>query len=311
MPRSNLLVAALLVALLPAAALGQSGEDPEARKQRIVDNLRVEYPQLQGVEVVIEELAPSALGGFEEGTLVVGGQQRQKFLVSSDDKALYLVGSGPIDVSRSSEELAAELERQKAAAAGEALARRRQLEELSQGSPVRGNPEAPVTIVEFSDFQCPYCARGANTVEEILEKYPDDVKFVFQHFPLDFHPWAKPAAIASVCAARQDVGAFWVLHDKYFENQKAINPDNVLAKSREFLEGTGVDLAGWAACAEDRDSEQYKSASREVDEAMRIGQQLGVSGTPGFFVNGRFLSGAQPLDAFEPLIAEAKNDAGS
>ena len=78
-----------------------------------------------------------------------------------------------------------------------AAEKRDKLNESIVGLPARGNPEAPVTIVEFSDFQCPYCARGASTMDQLLEKYPNDVKLVFKHFPLGFHKWAKPAAIAS------------------------------------------------------------------------------------------------------------------
>ncbi|MBM4266616.1 MAG: thioredoxin, partial [Deltaproteobacteria bacterium] len=100
------------------------------------------------------------------------------------------------------------------------------LNEAAAKAPYRGKKDASVTIVEFSDFQCPFCARGAATMEEVVKKYPDDVKFVFMHFPLDFHPWAKPAAIATNCAAKQDNDAFWILHDKYFADQKALTPAN-------------------------------------------------------------------------------------
>ncbi|MEO1085893.1 MAG: thioredoxin domain-containing protein, partial [Acidobacteriota bacterium] len=173
---------------------------------------------------------------------------------------------------------------------------------------MRGNPDAPVTIIEFSDFQCPYCTRGAQTVEQILEKYPNDVKFVFKHFPLGFHPWAKPAAVAANCAANQNQDAFWTLHDKYFEHQKELNVENVMAKSKEFLGGSGLDMATWSACAENQESAEYKAAAALVDSDMNLGKSLGVTGTPGFFVNGTFLNGAQPLAAFEPLIQQAKSN---
>jgi len=111
---------------------------------------------------------------------------------------------------------------------------------------------------------------------------------------------------AAACAANQKPDAFWTLHDQYFANQKAITPDNVLAKSKEFLAGTGVDVAQWSECAENKESEAYKSAAAAVDAETATGKSLGVSGTPGFFVNGQFLSGAQPIAAFEPLIQAAK-----
>lgn len=280
----------------------------EELKQRIIDNLKVTYEQLREVDVQVNEIGASQLGdGVREGTLVIGGRNQQRFLLTADGKNLYLLGAGPIDVSRNSEAIQAELAKIKEAELAKAAETKKALEKAIAGLPYRGKPDAPVTIVEYSDFQCPYCARGAATVEEILAKYPNDVKFVFQHFPLDFHQWAKPAAIASTCAGNQNPDAFWTLHDKYFEHQGEINPGNVLAKSKEYLAGTGIDIAKWSECAENTESEAYKTVAAKVAAEMATGQQLGVSGTPGFFVNGEFLSGAQPLAAFEPLIQAAKN----
>ncbi len=305
------LALALATAVLFAAAPACAEGDPEARKAKILANLKLQFPQLEQMSVTMGEITASGFAGLDEGSFTLtaqGGQQVQKFLVSADDTKLYLVGLGPVDVSRSMEEIQAALKEREEAERQEIAAVRQQLSEAIAGRPVRGNPEARVTIVEFSDFQCPYCARGAQTIEQILEKYGTDVRFVFKHFPLDFHPWAKPASIAAHCAGQQNHGAFWTLHDRYFEHQKEITPDNVLAKSKEYLAGSGIDMAAWSTCAEDQGSDAYKAAAAQVDGDMAFGQQLGVSGTPGFFVNGRFVNGAQPMAAFEPLIAEAKND---
>jgi protein-disulfide isomerase len=143
-------------------------------------------------------------------------------------------------------------------------------------------------------------------MHEVLQKYPNDVKFVFKHFPLGFHNWAKPAAIASHCAGQQNGDAFWLLHDKYFEDQRSLTADNVLAKSKEYLQGSKIDMSKWSTCAEKVDSAEYQAAASAVDGDMALGQKLGVSGTPGFFVNGQFLNGAQPLARFEPLIEDAR-----
>jgi protein-disulfide isomerase len=229
----------------------------------------------------------------------------QKFLVSSDGKKLWLVGE-PIDVSRTQAEIEVALAERAKAEALEAEKRKVTLAKAIEGVPARGNQNASVTIVEFSDFQCPYCSRGADTMEQVLAKYPDDVKFVFKHFPLGFHNWAKPAAIATHCAAKQSDEAFWVLHDKYFSGQKQINVGNLIAKSKGFLGDAGIDMAQWSTCAEDESSAEYQAASAAVDADMELGKQLGVSGTPGFFVNGEFLNGAQPLTAFAPLIEKAR-----
>ena len=255
------------------------------------------------------EITPSDFAGLEQGSFTIsqgGRSQTQQFLVSSDDTRLYVISGEPIDVSRSQEEIEAEVAERQQEEARAAAERHAELQEAVAGRPVRGNPDGSVLIVEFSDFQCPYCARGADTVEQILEKYGEDVRFVFKHFPLGFHPWAKPASIATHCAGKQSPDAFWSLHDEYFRNQKQITSDNVLAKSKEYLAGSGIDMAAWTTCAEDSSSEEYKAAAAVVDADMQLGQKLGVSGTPGFFVNGTFLNGAQPLSAFEPLIEKAR-----
>ena len=124
------------------------------------------------------------------------------------------------------------------------------------------------------------------------------------------HPWAKPAAIASVCAAQQDDDAFWTLHDSYFRNQQTIDPSNVLAMSREYLSESGLDFDVWSTCAGNAESEAYQQASNAIDNAMATGGTYGVSGTPGFFVNGRFINGALPLETFEEVIDEILQEAG-
>ena len=287
-----LLALALLVGgffALPALA-----QDDAERKERIIGNLKMKIPQLSSMNVSITALGASEFEGLDEGTILIAtpqGSQQLRFFVTKDDKRFFMLNGEPIDVSIDPSAIMAE--------------RKKEIDDSIAGLPVRGNPDGTVTIVEFSDFQCPYCSRGADTVEQILEKYGDDVKFVFKHFPLGFHPWAKPAAIAADCAAEQDHDAFWTLHDKYFEHQKEITPENVLAKSKEYLAESGLDMDAWSTCAEDTSSEQYKEIAAKVDADMAFGQKMGVTGTPGFFVNGTFLSGAQPLTAFEPLIQAA------
>jgi protein-disulfide isomerase len=143
-------------------------------------------------------------------------------------------------------------------------------------------------------------------MEQVLAKHGTDVKFVFKHFPLDFHPWAKPAAIAANCAAQQKPEAFWRLHDAYFKHQRELTAENVLAQSKTYLEGSGVDLTAWSTCAEDTTSEAYKTTAATVDADVTLAEGLGVQGTPSFFVNGRPLDGAQEAPAFDTAIAEAR-----
>ncbi len=303
-------VALAVVATLTPPSLVAAQEDPaEARKAQILANLKLAFPQLEQLGVVMNDITSSPFEGLDEGSFTVQtprGPNNQKFLVAADNTRLFLVGE-PIDVSRSPAEIKAELAKRAEEKARAAAERSKELEASIAGLPVRGNPDAPVTIIEFSDFQCPYCSRGAATVEQILQKYPDDVKFVFKHFPLNFHPWAKPAAIASRCAAQQNPEAFWTLHDQYFAQQKELTPENVIEKSKEYLADAGIDMEAWASCANDPESEAYKAAAAAIDADMEFGAKMGVTGTPGFFVNGEFLNGAQPITAFEPLIEKAKD----
>ena len=289
-------------------------EDQEARKAKILANLKVHFPPLADAQVSMGDITATEYPGLDQGSFTVSGRQTQTvpFFVSKDDSKLYmLTNADALDVSKSADEINEQLAERAAEEAKAAEERAANIESVIVGKPIRGNADAVVTIVEFSDFQCPYCARGAETVEQLLEKYPNDVKFVFMHYPLGFHPWARPAAIATECAANQSDDYFWLLHDKYFEDQKALNLENVMEKTRAYLDGSGIDMATWAACAEDTDSDEYKAANAKVGQEMSLGQNLGVSGTPGFLVNGQLLSGAQPVSAFVPIIEAAKGEAGN
>jgi protein-disulfide isomerase len=178
---------------------------------------------------------------------------------------------------------------------------------LVEDMPSKGASEGGITIVEFSDFQCPYCARAAQTIQDVVDKYAEDVRLVYVQFPLEsIHPWARSASIASLCAADQSIDAFWTLHDKYFENQGELDSTNVIERSQDYLSDTGLDISSWTACASDADSEAFKNASARVDAALELGMEHGVNSTPGFFVNGRFVSGAQPAETFEELIEQAR-----
>jgi protein-disulfide isomerase len=164
--------------------------------------------------------------------------------------------------------------------------------------PAKGKASAPVTMVLFSDFQCPFCARATPAVADVERSYPDDVRIVWKHFPLPFHPNAMPAALAAE-AARQQGGApkFWAMHDKLFANQAALSDATYQAYAREL----GLDLARFK-----RDLADPKLKAR-VEEDMKLAQQLGVNGTPTFIVNGERVVGANGLKpAVERVLAQAK-----
>ena len=160
------------------------------------------------------------------------------------------------------------------------------------GAPVLGPEGAKVTIVEFGDFQCPFCGRVNTTLTQIREQYPKDVKIVFKHLPLRIHPQAPGAHHAAEAAHRQ--GKFWQMHDKIFSNQNDLAPETLVA----YAQQVGLDVD---AFKKDVASDGVK---KRVDADLREAQKLGVSGTPAFFINGKYMAGAQPFEAFKQRIDE-------
>jgi protein-disulfide isomerase len=160
------------------------------------------------------------------------------------------------------------------------------------GRPSRGPARAQVEIIEFSDFQCPFCLSAHPTVARVLNTYGDRVRFVYRHYPLPNHPNAWPAAEAAACAGEQ--GKFWEYHDRLFDNQSRLGK----ADLKKHAAAVALDTAKFDACV---DTHKYKS---DVDADVAAGEEAGVSGTPAFFINGRQLSGAQPFEAFKRLIDE-------
>jgi protein-disulfide isomerase len=160
------------------------------------------------------------------------------------------------------------------------------------GSPARGPEDAEIEIVEFSDFQCPFCGRVTPTLKQVEEEYGDRVRIVFKHLPLSIHPKAPAAHAAAEAAHRQ--GKFWEMHDKIFANQREMSPE----KYRVYAEELGLDLAQF-----DKDVAD-PALKKRIDSDTQQAAKLLVRGTPGFFINGRFLSGAQPFASFKRLIDE-------
>jgi len=162
--------------------------------------------------------------------------------------------------------------------------------EVAAKGPSRGPANAKVTIVEFSEYECPFCSKGENIIAEVLKAYPDTVRVVFRDYPLPMHANAPKAAEAAHCA--DDQGKFWEMHDKLFANQKALE----LANLKDYAKSLNLDMAKFETCL---DSGQK---TKIVAENQKAGSEVGVSGTPAFFINGMLLSGAQPFSAFKALI---------
>jgi len=156
---------------------------------------------------------------------------------------------------------------------------------------LRGDPKAPVTIVEFSDFSCPYCRKAESILAELLAKYPGQVRLGYRDFPLrQIHPQAQLAAEASRCAGEQ--GKYWEYHDLLFANPDKQTHDGLLEDARTLK----LDDKQFDACLS---SGRFKP---QIDQDIQLGTRAGVFGTPGFFVNGTFIDGAQPPAAFEKII---------
>jgi protein-disulfide isomerase len=170
---------------------------------------------------------------------------------------------------------------------------------LIEGNPPAFGPaDAKVTVVEFSDFQCPYCSRAATTVHSIKEKYGDKVRFVFRQFPLSFHQNAHISAEASLAAHAQ--GKFWELHDKMFENQRKLE--------REALDGYAKELGlNMAEFKKALDTQKYKE---QVDAEMKLGEEVAVDGTPTLFVNGKRVGNPTSVEEVSKAIDEAMGKAG-
>ena len=156
---------------------------------------------------------------------------------------------------------------------------------------LRGNPKAPVVIVEFSDFQCPYCRSVQPTLKNLLAKYEGRVSLSYRDLPLrDIHPQAQMAAEASRCAGEQ--GKFWEYHDLLFENPNKLNREGLLEQARSLK----LDEKQFDSCLS---SGKYKA---QVEQDRQLGMRAGLTGTPGFFINGNMLSGNLPQDSFEKVI---------
>jgi protein-disulfide isomerase len=230
-------------------------------------------------QVSVSGLKDSPIKGAKEGVLEVAGPQTRKvpFTASADGK--YALFAETVDVT---------VDPSKAVMAKIKL----------DGAYCRGPKDAKVTIVKYSDYQCPFCAKGYTVMEQVKKDFGDKVRFCFKDFPLGFHPWAEPAAIAAKCVGAQKPDAYWKVYDGLFQNQKDVTPANVKEKAWGFVEAEGLDKAKFDECFDN------KKTQATVKAEMAEGQSLGVTGTPSFVVNGRLLVGAKPFEEFKAVIED-------
>jgi protein-disulfide isomerase len=166
-------------------------------------------------------------------------------------------------------------------------------------SPAKGPKNAPITVVVFSDFQCPFCSRVEPTLTKLDSDYPGKIRFVWKNFPLSFHQNAKPAAMAALAAGEQ--GKFWEMHDKLFANQTALDR----ASLEKYAGELHLDLGKFKAAL---DSNKYEA---QIAADMKEGSAADVSGTPASFINGRKIGGAYPYDTFKKIVDQELSKKGT
>jgi protein-disulfide isomerase len=167
----------------------------------------------------------------------------------------------------------------------------------------RGSTTASVTIVEFSDFECPFCRKFAGILDQLSPAERDQVRIVFHHFPLPMHPWARAAAEGAACAQLQGSDAFWFMHDQLFQNQQSITPENIKQKLREFAQASkAIDFPKFQSCLEDQMSLGL------VFRDMNLASANHIDATPTLFINGHRVSGVRDATQLRELIMEAKKE---
>lgn len=164
----------------------------------------------------------------------------------------------------------------------------------TEGFPSWGNAKAPVTVVEFSDFQCPFCSRAVPTIDRIKKEFgPDKVRIVFRDMPLPNHNRALPASMAARCANEQ--GKFWEMHNTLFENQQKLEDKDL----KDYATKVGLDIAKFNECF---DKKKYLA---DLEKSRSEAEQVGIAATPSFLINGVLLQGAQPFEKFKEKIDRA------
>jgi protein-disulfide isomerase len=276
----------------PATASSPTAS-PELQ-QRIEHQVRAQYDLPPEITISVGPLRPSDISGFNNVTLTLNGrgkQQKIDFLLSKDEKTLARMTR--MDLSH------------------DVYAERAGKMDL-QGRPVRGNPDAKVTIVNYDDYECPFCSRMHTTLtQDILPQYGDKIKIVYKDYPLPMHPWARHAANDANCLAKESPASFWEFADYVHGNQREITGAKDLNKSFADLDRitldlgkkNGADLTALQACVKNQSDTVLKASMGEAES-------LGVEATPTMFINGQKLEGAVDADDVRAVLNEQLKAAG-
>ncbi|HLK46661.1 MAG TPA: thioredoxin domain-containing protein [Bryobacteraceae bacterium] len=272
-----------LAALLCLAAGSQAQKKSAFDKATLEAYVRHMFVMDKQITVKIGEPKPSQFPGYQEVVVSASaGQAHQDFtfLVSQDGAKIIQGNFTTYDINQNP--FKGDLDKMK-----------------TDGAPSMGTQGAPVVIVEFSDFECPYCKNEASVLRKnLLSAYPKEVHLYFKEFPLEgLHPWARAAAVASRCVYRQNADAFWAYHDWIFDKQSDITADNLKQKVLDWAKDTkGVDATQLGACMD------AKSTDLEVTKDIADGRALKVDSTPTMFINGRRVAASLDWPTLRSII---------
>ena len=263
--------ATLIAAFFATGAFAQQGNPtaPTQTQKNIEAYLRNLYAFGPDVKVIVGPLKDSAAEGILETNIdVTIGENKEnaKFYISKDGRFLFRGELSDMTKDPLAENLA---------------------QIRTTDAPAMGDPKAPVTIVEYSDFECPICRSLHNALRNILPNYPGKVQVIFKDFPLEqIHPWARTAAIAGRCAYEQKSEAFWKVYDLIYDNQEIISAANAWGKMVDYASQSGLDADVFKSCM------ASPEAGAAVNASHANGEKLEVTSTPTLFVNGRRMVGA-------------------
>lgn len=279
MLRNAILGAMYAVLCVPILFCASETSTPNIDKQKLEAYVRYAEGYSPEVKISIDDPAPSPFAGYYRVLvhLTAGTHKLDRLYYASQDGQEFIngnvwkLGQSPfLDT----------------------------LEHLPTNGPSFGPSNAKVTIIVFSDFECPYCRQLAKTLRDnIPQKYPTDVRVVFKDFPIDsIHKWARAASEAAHCLENQTPGAFWTFHDWVFEHQQEVNETNLRDKVLEFAKQQKLDGTQASSCMANH------ATAQEVSQNQQIGAALQISQTPTIFVNGRSVSGAVPWQTLDSVI---------
>lgn len=278
------LLLVLLLAQMPLACAQQTQTAPATSDAQIGEFVRKSFNVPPSVTIAVKDSNKSDVNGLRQITIELSSQngtQSQDAWITADN---HLLVGRLLDLSVDPY--------------------KKNIEKIKlDDSPAIGPADAKVTIVEYSDFQCPYCGAAYKTVDQLLQEYQGKVRLVYKHLPLSIHNWAEDAAVDSACVYQQKPDAFWKVYNYLFANQGSITKETLTDKVVLATKDSGLNAEDLKKCISSR------SALSVVQANMAEAGNLGLSSTPSFIINGRPVVGAQPLEQFKQVIDDALKSA--